>query len=122
MANNKQIVFGSWENLENVANSLMQSIHSTLLIGSAPFFAYQVAGKPKGIIQLVIVKKMEDDKIVPNKFSVGMITPGFTSLVPNVPLEYIEKVVLEDLKKEDKKLAETLEDLIQDYRTEYGNK
>lgn len=77
------VIYG-WGSIEEVAQTLWSSVHSSLLSGDL-VFAYRDSS-----YQVVIVKGSTD-------YGVGIITPGYTALVPHCPKEYLVGEVLKDL-------------------------
>ena len=51
-----------------------------------------------------------------------MIVPGFTELVPHVPLDYLEQIVKKDLIKYklDKDILKSFDEIILNYNKVYG--
>lgn len=88
----KRRVWG-WENAMSVANDLWASIHSSLLAGDL-VFAYKDTTGESGLTQIVIVAFNQPTE----HFSVGMVTSGYTALLPHVPFDYLTNTVLGDLK------------------------
>lgn len=103
-ANNasENYIFG-WESAEKVAADVWGSIHCTLLTG-ALVFAYRATNSSSELVQVVVTKNIPHE-IAPGKWSsgegyaVGMVTNGFSMLLPKVTIEYLESELLEDLKK-----------------------
>lgn len=93
-----QIVFGAWQNVDQVAGDIWSSIHSSLLEGY-PLFAYKSTQQGSELVQIVVVKRFDPNTLKVKDYGVGMITTGYSALVPHVPHSYLEDVVLEDLKK-----------------------
>jgi hypothetical protein len=81
-------IFG-WNNAQEVAETVWTSIHHSLLQGEL-VFAYRGSGDLK---QIIVVK------LGSGQYGVGMITTGFTMLVPKIPADSIEEFVTADLKK-----------------------
>lgn len=107
----KRKVYG-WENAMSVASDLWASIHSSLLAGDLVFAYKDIIGE-SGLSQIVIVSNQ-----LTMDFSVGMITTGYTALLPHVPLDYLTGTVLGDLKKYkvDKNIIKTYEQIIENYK------
>lgn len=105
-----------WENSMQVANDVWSSIHNSLLEGEL-IFAYKSTTSDSNLSQIVIVKNMN------GSFGVGMMTTGFTCLLPSVPIEYLKSEVLDDLKKYkvNNKIIETYKRIIEDIKiNQYG--
>lgn len=113
----EQIIFGSWRNTEAVAADLWGGVHSTLL-ESTPFFAYKSVKQGSDLIQVVVVSYTDAF----NNFGIGMVTTGFSMLLPHVPVEYLEDVLVADLKKYkvETKIIDTFEQLITNYKNLHG--
>jgi hypothetical protein len=112
MDNNEFVIFG-WNTSEEVASDVYSSLHRRLLSGLL-FFGYK--GFSNDISQLVIVRDVDhyNNSVVDNSYSVGLITKGYTAYVPHVPVDYLQREVLSDLKnyKVEKKVIESFEKLI----------
>lgn len=108
----KEYIFG-WNNLDDLAREVWNSIHCILLKG-IPIFAY----KDHNGFQVVIVKNEFTNQ--PNDFAIGMMTQGYTMLLPHIPIEYLCTCVLDDLKsnKIEKRIIEIYEHIIEDYKNE----
>lgn len=118
------IVFGAWKNIEEVASDMWQSLHSVVLYGR-PLFAYKSIDNNQ--FQLVIVcdcflNSLGTVEVKKNSFTVSMIVPGFTELVPHVPLDYLEQIVKKDLIKYklDKDILKSFDEIILNYNKVYG--
>ena len=118
------IVFGAWKSIEEVANDMWQSLHSVILCGQ-PLFAYKSIDNNQ--FQLVIVcdcflNNLGTVEVKKNSFTVSMIVPGFTELVPHVPLDYLEQIVKKDLIKYklDKDILKSFDEIILNYNKVYG--
>lgn len=109
VANNEvkiPIVLG-WTNTDDLAKDIWGSIHSILLKGY-PVFAYRDMEK----FQIVIVRNSETD------YAMGMITPGYSMLLPHIPLDYLSEKVIEDLEnfKVNKSIIESYKQIIEDLK------
>jgi hypothetical protein len=62
--------------------------------------------------------------VIPNNFGVGMITSGFSMLLPHVPMRYLETSLHDDLVKYkvETNIIEIYEQLILEYKKIYGEK
>lgn len=78
-----------WSCIEEVAQDIWSGIHSYLLNGNF-VFAYRGVGD---IMQLVITKRLHDQS-----YMIGMITSGWTMLLPSVPKEYLLDTTVTDMK------------------------
>lgn len=107
-----------WNNANEVAESIWNSIHYNLLEGNL-IFAYKSTESTSELRQIVIVQNKNADE---DSFSVGMFTNGYSSLVPNVPIKYLKTEVIDDLKKYkvDKKIIETFLCILED-KIDYFN-
>lgn len=131
MENNKtnqvkedQIVIG-WGDANEVASSIWSSIHSSLLDGKL-VFAYKPY-KESELTQLVVVRNLKDDvygRVIDKDYAVGMMTSGFSMLLPHVPFEYLENDLVSDMKKYkvDKETIETFKKFIKFFEERYGSK
>lgn len=121
-----QIVNGAWQNVDEVASALWGSIHSSLLDCSGPFFAYKSTKSNTELVQLVVVMNFDRNSglVIPNNFGVGMITSGFSMLLPRVPMRYLETSLHDDLikYKVETNIIEIYEQLILEYKKIYGEK
>lgn len=112
-----QYVFG-WESAEKVASDIWASVHNTLLNGIL-IFAYRPTNNGTDLVQIVVTKNIRYE-VGPGKFTdgdgyaVGMITTGFSMLLPKVPIEYLESDLFDDLKKYkvDKNILDTYRQII----------
>lgn len=123
-----QLVCGAWENMNQVAGEVWSSIHSSLISGW-PIFAYKSTKTNSNLIQIVIVRNFKNTGNSPqpelgDTFSVGMMTTGFSSLMPNVSIDYLKTQVLQDLNfyKIDKYICSSLEVIISKLRKEIYDK
>lgn len=131
MENNKtnqvkedQIVIG-WSDANEVASSIWSSIHSSLLDGKL-VFAYKPY-KESELTQLVVVRNLKDDaygRVIDKDYAVGMMTSGFSMLLPHVPFEYLDNDLVSDMKKYkvDKETIETFKKFIKFFEERYGSK
>lgn len=121
-----QIVNGAWQNVDEVASALWGSIHSSLLDCSGPFFAYKSTKSNTELVQLVVVMNFDRNSglVIPDNFGVGMITSGFSMLLPHVPMRYLETSLHDDLVKYkvEANIIEIYEQLILEYKKIYGEK
>ena len=121
-----QIVNGAWQNVDEVASALWRSIHSSLLDCSGPFFAYKSTKSNTELVQLVVVMNFDRNSglVILNDFGVGIITSGFSMLLPHVPMRYLETSLHNDLVKYkvETNIIEIYEQLILEYKNIYGEK
>jgi hypothetical protein len=108
----KRRVWG-WDNAMSVANDLWASIHSSLLAGDL-VFAYKDTTGELGLTQIVVVALNQPTE----HFSVGMVTSGYTALLPHVPFNFLTSTVLGDLKKYkvDKNIIKAYEQILENYK------
>lgn len=92
-------VVGAWKTVDQVASDVWHGIHERLLYNSELVFAYRSTEPGSDLNQIVVVRNLDRDGQLTDLFSVGMITVGFTALVPRVPKEYLEKNVVMDMEK-----------------------
>lgn len=131
MENNKtnqvmedQMLVG-WGDANEVASSIWSSIHSSLLDGKL-VFAYKPY-KESELTQLVVVRNLKDDvcgRVIDKDYAVGMMTSGFSMLLPHVPFEYLDNDLVSDMKKYkvDKETIETFKKFIKFFEEKYGSK
>lgn len=105
-----------WQDSVKCAESIWSSIHSKLLEGDL-VFAYRNVGINSDLCQFVVVK---NNKIGNNDFAVGVITSGYTMLLPHVPIDYVETDLVEDLRKWklEKSILNTYEQIIKGIKDE----
>lgn len=131
MENNKtnqvmedQMLVG-WGDANEVESSIWSSIHSSLLDGKL-VFAYKPY-KESELTQLVVVRNLKDDvcgRVIDKDYAVGMMTSGFSMLLPHVPFEYLDNDLVSDMKKYkvDKETIETFKKFIKFFEEKYGSK
>lgn len=92
---------------------MFNGIHSTLLQGQY-VFGYRNTGKDSPLVQAVVVRFDKDI------FGLGVITQGYTYLLPRVPLRYLEEEFVADLKKWkiEKEIVETFIQIINEIKNE----
>ena len=103
-----ELIFG-WKDSNEVANDVYDSVHSSLL-GGYLLFGYKGSGELSRVIVVTDIDPITRN-VVSNSYSVGTITKGYTALIPHVPIDYLEKEVLLDLKNykvDDSETATTL--------------
>lgn len=123
----EQVIIG-WRNADEVAASVWSSIHSKLVEGSL-VFAYKSTNDKTDLVQLVVVRNIKRDAFgnpmnLDNSYAVGMVTKGFTMLLPNVPLTYVENDVINDMKKYklEKDLIDLYKQVVKNFEEKYGSK
>lgn len=104
----RQSVWG-WENAMAAASDIWSSIHCKLLEGNLVFALKNTT--PGDLSQLVVVRNIST-----RDFAIGVVTSGFSMLLPHVPFEYVQTQVVDDLKKYkiDKNIIETYKQIIED--------
>ena len=102
-----------WENINEAACEVFNGIHSTLLQGQY-VFGYRNTGKDSPLVQAVVVRFDKDI------FGLGVITQGYTCLLPRIPLRYLEEEFVADLKKWkiEKEIVETFIQIINEIKNE----
>lgn len=97
-----------WNSPEEAAQGVWCSIHSSLLKGEL-IFGYKNNKGDSDTQQLVIVRNQD------NTYGIGHITSGYTALLPAMSKDYLETILLEDLKtaKLGKNVLETLKNIIE---------
>lgn len=123
----EQLIVG-WRNADEVAASVWSSIHSKLVEGTL-VFAYKSTNDKTDLVQLVVVRNLKRDAFgnptsLDNSYAVGMVTKGFTMLLPNVPLTYVENDVINDMKKYklEKDLIDLYKQVVKNFEEKYGSK
>lgn len=119
-----QVIVG-WGDANEVASSIWSSIHSSLLSGKL-VFAYKPY-KESELTQLVVVRNLKNDtygRVMDKDYAVGMMTSGFSMLLPHVPFEYLENDLVNDMNKYkvDKETIETFKKFIKFFEEKYGSK
>jgi len=94
-----------WTNAEQAAEEVWCSIHSSLLSGEL-LLGYKNIRKDSEISRLILVKNRD------SSFGIGLVTSGFTELLPSVPKEYLQ-VYYETLKSQ--KLDKNILELFKKY-------
>ena len=104
-----------WQNIEEAANDVFCSIHSSLLKGNYVFGYKNTYSTDKSPLNQVVVVRFDKDI-----FGVGVVTSGYTMLLPQVPLIYLERELVEDMNKwkVEKKIIETFKQIIEDIKNE----
>lgn len=115
----EQIVYGDWNNVDEVASEIWSGVHSSLLRG-LPVFAYKSTKSGSELVQIVVVRNIEcgnPDKII-NSFGVGLVTTGYTSLYQEVPVTFLEKVVEDELReyKVEKDIQLSFNDIVNNFK------
>lgn len=123
----EQLVIG-WKSADEVASSIWGSIHSKLVEGML-VFAYRSTNDKTDLVQLVVVRNLKKDAFgnttnIDDDYAIGMVTKGFTMLLPRVPLLYIENDVLSDMKKYklDSNLIDLYKQVVKNFEEKYGSK
>lgn len=115
-------VFG-FESSMQVARELMGSIHENLLRGDL-VFAYRSnsSSNKTPLFQVVVVNDLRqgtDGNIYStDKFSISIITSGYTAYLPHMPIEYlgeVEKDLVEG--KAEQKIIENFKLIVEDFKT-----
>ena len=100
----------------------MGSINENLLRGDL-IFAYRStqSSNKAPLFQVVVVNdlKYEPDgrRLSTDKFSICIITSGYTAYIPHMPVDYLDEVVT-DLEegKADKKIVENFKNIIKNFK------
>ena len=123
----EQLVIG-WKSADEVASSIWGSIHSKLVEGML-VFAYRSTNDKTDLVQLVVVRNLKKDAFgnttnIDDDYAIGMVTKGFTMLLPRVLLSYIENDVLSDMKKYklDSNLIDLYKQVVKNFEEKYGSK
>lgn len=83
-----------WADVNAAACEIFNSIHHTLLEGQFIFGYKNTFGPEKSQLMQIVVVRFSSDV-----FGVGVVTSGYTMLLPQVPITYLEVELAEDLKK-----------------------
>lgn len=83
-----------WADINEAASDVFNSIHRNLLEGHFIFGYKNTFGPEKSQLMQVVVVRFSNDV-----FGVGVVTSGYTMLLPQVPITYLEVEFAEDLKK-----------------------
>lgn len=104
-----------WESTSEAACDVFNSLHRSLLEGVFLFGYKNIFGPDKSQLQQCVIVRFDT-----NLFGVGVVTSGYTMLLPRVPLSYLETELLEDLKKWkiEKEIIETYKAILNDLRDE----
>lgn len=94
---NPNYIFG-WQNPDCVAYDIYGSVMGQLLQGQL-VFAFCSNTQSSDIQRLVVVLNPPYPEIPENTYGVGMITAGYSMVLPRVPKSYLETTLTEDLKK-----------------------
>lgn len=104
-----------WKDSNEAACEIFNSLHSSLLEG-AFVFGYKNTGGPdkSQLLQLIVVR------FDVNKFGLGVVTSGYTMLLPSIPLTYLQNELIDDLKKWklEKKILDTFIQILVDIENE----
>lgn len=83
-----------WKNVSDAASDVFNSLHRNLLEGRFVFGYKNIYGPDKSpLMQAVVVR------FGTNVFGVGVVTSGYTMLLPQVPISYLDTELFDDLKK-----------------------
>lgn len=104
-----------WENASEAACDVFNSLHRSLLEGIFIFGYKNIFGPDKSQLQQCVVVRFDT-----NVFGVGVVTAGYTMLLPRVPFSYLETELLEDLKKWkiEKEIIETFKAILKNLENE----
>ena len=122
-----QVIIG-WGDANEVASSIWSSIHSSLLDGKL-VFAYKPYRESE-LTQLVVVRNLKKDeydiygRVVDKDYAVGMMTSGFSMLLPHVPSDYLKTDLVNEMNKYkvDKETIEAFKKSIKFFEEKYGSK
>lgn len=108
-----------WSSAMECANDIWSSIHSSLLSGNL-VFAFKSTKSGSEFGQIVVVQNLDryNGNLLKDDFGIGMITTGFTMLLPHAPFKYLEEDIVEDLKKYkvDKEIIEVYKRIIEKFK------
>ena len=116
-----------WKDTMEAASDVFSSIHANLLSGEFIFGYKNITGVEKSdLAQIVVVRfrkgipEFGTQDCSEDMFGVGVITSGYTMLLPRVPIAYIETELVNDLTKWklEKKILNTFKRIIADIKDE----
>lgn len=94
---NPNFIYG-WQNPDCVAYDIYSSVMSQLLRGQL-IFAFCSNTPSSDIQRLVVVLNPPMPEIQEDTYGVGMVTAGYSMVLPMVPKSYLETTLSDDLKK-----------------------
>lgn len=105
-----------WKDNMEAAAEIFNSIHSSLLEGLFVFGYKNTGGPDKSQLLQMIVVRYDNT----NVFGLGVVTSGYTMLLPRIPLTYLQNELVTDLKnwKLEKKILETFVQILTDIENE----
>lgn len=97
-----------WKTPEEAAADVWCSIHSSLLKGEL-LLGYKNLKADSEVQQLILVRNSD------NTFGIGLMTNGYTALLPAMSKEYLSDIFLDDVKSQkiNKQVLETLKNIIE---------
>lgn len=113
-----------WKDTVEAANDIYNSMHSNLLTGDFIFGYKNISGAEKtDLIQLIVVryrKELFGDNYPNDLYGVGVVTTGYTMMLPRVPISYLEGELTNDLVrwKLEKKVLNIFKKIIEDLKNE----
>ena len=113
-----------WENTMEAATDIYNSMHSNLLSGEFVFGYKNTSGAEKSdLVQLIVVRyrKETSDNNYPNDlYGIGVVTTGYSMMLPKVPITYLEGELVNDLTrwKLDKSILNIFKKIIEDLKNE----
>ena len=105
-----------WSDCNEAAYEIFNSMHSSLLSGNFVFGYKNMGGPDKSqLLQFIVVRFDNTDK-----FGLGVVTSGYTMLLPSIPLTYLQNELIDDLKKckLEKKILDTFIQILVDIENE----
>lgn len=104
-----------WSDCNEAACEIFNSMHSSLLSGNFVFGYKNMGGPDKSQLLQFIVVHFDT-----NKFGLGVVTSGYTMLLPSIPLTYLQNELVDDLKKWklEKKILDTFIQILVDIENE----
>lgn len=113
-----------WKDTMEAANDIYNSMHSNLLSGEFVFGYKNTTGAEKtDLVQLIVVRyrKGVSGEDYPNDlYGIGVVTTGYSMMLPRVPISYLEGELTNDLIKWklDKRVLNIFKKIIEDLKNE----
>lgn len=112
-----------FEDSMQVARELMGKIQENLLQGDL-MFAYRSSSSSNktSLYQVVVVNDLKrgvDGNIYStDKFSISIVTSGYTAYLPHMPIEYLDEVTKDLVEgKAEQRIVENFKNIVEDFKT-----
>jgi len=112
-----------FEDSMQVARELMGKIQENLLQGDL-MFAYRSSSSSNktSLYQVVVVNDLRRgaDGIIysTDKFSISIVTSGYTAYLPHMPIEYLDEVTKDLVEgKAEQRIVENFKNIVEDFKT-----